>query len=147
MMYTDKLSISIDSVSASRVEVSMPITPDLYQPFGFLHGGATISLLETAASMGAEQLADLDKQLPFGVEVRVRHLKSGKSGLLRGVAELDHEEPSHTNGMKQFWNVAAYDDVGDVVSKGVIVTKIVDLDYLEQKEAARRAEREGQAEA
>ena len=58
----------------------------------------------------------------------------GFGGLLRGVADLDREEVSERTGaVKQYWNVAAYDDAGDVVSDGVIMTKIVPLVHLEAK--------------
>ncbi|PNV68777.1 PaaI family thioesterase [Enteroscipio rubneri] len=138
MALNETLHIEIISSSTTRVEAAMPITPDLYQPFGFLHGGATIAMLESAASRGAEENADFETERPFGVDVHVRHRKSGKEGMLRGVAELDHEETSERTGaVKQFWNVAAYDEEGDVVSDGVIVTKIVTLEYLAAKERER----------
>ena len=110
----------------------------MFQPHGYLHGGATIALLETVASIGTEQNTDFDKERPFGIDVQVRHRKSGKGGTLRGVADLDREEVSERTGaVKQYWNVTAYDDAGDVVSDGVIMTKIVSLDRLAQKERER----------
>lgn len=140
MTLNDTLHITITSSCKTRVEAEMPITPDLHQPFGFLHGGATIALLESAASKGAEENADFETERPFGVDVHVRHRKSGKAGLLRGVAQLDRQETSERSGaVKQFWNVVAYDDEGDVVSEGVIVTKIVSLAYLASKERERTA--------
>ena len=85
-----------------------------------------------------EQNTDFDKERPFGIDVQVRHRKSGKEGTLRGVADLDREEVSERTGaVKQYWNVAAYDDAGDVVSDGVIMTKIVSLARLAQKEQER----------
>lgn len=138
MGFANMLHIEVVEQNRDRVEVAMPITPDLYQPHGFLHGGATITLLETAASYGAEEHTDFSKELPFGIDVQVRHRKSGKDGLLRGVAELDRLE-SGRSGVKQFWNVAAYDAAGDVVSDGVIVTKVVPLEYLARKEQERVA--------
>lgn len=134
MVFSDLLGIGVVSADTDRVEATMPITPDLYQPFGFLHGGVTLSFLETIASIGAENRTDLNSERPFGIEVHVRHRKSGQAGMLRGVAELDRIE-----GSKQFWNVAAYDDEGDVVSDGVIVTKVVSLERLEEKQRERAA--------
>lgn len=141
MGLTDLLDIRLVSVSAERVEAIMPITPDVLQPFGFVHGGATIALLETAASAGAAFEVDLERERPFGVEVQVRHRKPGRAGTLRAVAELEREEPSRTGGVKQFWNVAAYDDEGDVVSEGVIMAKIVPLTRLAEKERERNQAR------
>lgn len=137
MGLTDLLDIRLVSVSAERVEATMPITPDVLQPFGFVHGGATIALLETAASAGVAFEVDLERERPFGVDVQVRHRKPGRAGMLRAVAELEREEPSRTGGVKQFWNVAAYDDEGDVVSEGVIMAKIVPLTRLAEKERER----------
>lgn len=135
MTLIDTLQIQTISVSETHVEALMPITPEVLQPHGYVHGGATISLLETVASMGAAANADLECELPFGVEVQVRHRKSGKQGLLRGVAYLDREEVSkRTGAVKQYWKVAAYDDTGDVISDGIVVTKIVPLAYLKAKE-------------
>lgn len=117
----------------NHVELQMPILPEFLQPFGFLHGGATIALLESAASAGATNNANLEVERPFGVEVTVRHRKSGKVGMLRGVADLEKIE-----GNKQYWRVVAYDDEGDIVSEGEVICKIVSLERLAQK--ARAAE-------
>lgn len=119
-----------------RVVAQMPIVSEVFQPFGFLHGGATIALLESAASAGAENNTDFDKERPFGIDVHVRHWKSGKSGMLKGVAELESTERG-----KQFWKVTAYDDEGDIVSDGVIITKIVSLERLAEKEREREEAR------
>jgi len=134
--FVEFLDIEITSREPGRAEGIMPIKDEYRQPFGFLHGGATITLLETVASFASEDYADFEKERPFGVDVHVRHRKSGKQGMLRGVAELDHVE-----GNKQFWSVVAYDDEGDVVSDGTVITKVVTLERLAQKEREREATR------
>lgn len=131
------LGIEIVSMTLERVEMTMPIGENALQFFGFLHGGATLTLLEAAASQGAMNRTDLEKELPFGVDVHVRHRKSGKQGMVRAVAQLDR-----TQGNAQFWNVAAYDEAGDVLSDGVVVTKIVSLEYLAEKERHRQSNQE-----
>lgn len=136
MAFVDLLHITIVSEGRQHVESTMPITPDLYQPFGFLHGGATIALLESTASVGAQAHADLSRERPFGIEVQVRHRKSATTGLLHATADLEHVE-----GSKQFWSVCAVDDEGDVISEGTIVVKVVSLARLAQKERERAAAR------
>ena len=136
MTLIDTLHIEIVSASPERVEMTMPITDEVRQPHGFLHGGATIALLESCASRGADARTDFDKELPFGLESTIRHKKPGKSGLLHGLAELDHEDPSF-GGRKQFWHVVATDDAGDVVSEGTFVTKIVTLEHFASKQKQR----------
>lgn len=127
------LGLEFTVTELGHVEALMPVTEKLLQPFGYLHGGATISLLEAAASMGARLGLDLDTYRAFGIDVHVRHRKSCRGGVVRGVAILDHEEPSQTNGYKQFWTVTAYNDNDQVLSEGVIVTKTVTLAYLAEK--------------
>lgn len=83
------LGVHFTKVEPGLVEAEMPITPALLQPFGFLHGGATIALLESVASAGGELACDLETEQPFGVEVTIRHKKSGREGdVARGVAKL-----------------------------------------------------------
>ncbi len=136
MTLIDTLHIETVSASPKRVEMTMPIADEVRQPHGFLHGGATIALLESCASRGADARTDFDKELPFGLESTIRHKKPGKSGLLHGVAELDHEDPSF-GGRKQFWHVVATDDAGDVVSEGTFITKIVTLEHFASKQKQR----------
>ena len=119
------LKIKVIESTDTHVEMRMPITADLYQPAGILHGGATIALLESAASYGAANNVDFEKETVCGVNVNIDHRKSGKSGVLRGIAELDRRE-----GSKLYWNVVAYDDEGDVVSEGTVLTLIVSLERL-----------------
>lgn len=128
----ETLNITFTVDTPHHVEVEMPITPAVKQPFGFLHGGVTIALLETAASRGAELMTDFERERPFGIRADIRHKKPGVSGVIRGVARLDHEERR-----TQYWDVKAYDEVGDVISEGVFVTKIVTLDRLAEKERER----------
>lgn len=133
MAFVDMLDIRLVSYDRDRIKVEMPIRPELYQPHGFLHGGATLSLLETAASMGAELRADSDKELPFGTKADIRHRRPGKEGMLHGLAELELEEEYAPGARRQLWRVTARDDAGEVVSEGTFETKIVSLDYLERR--------------
>jgi 1,4-dihydroxy-2-naphthoyl-CoA hydrolase len=141
--FSRALGIEFTYEGPDRVEARMPIDANKLQPSGFLHGGATISLLETVASRASDLMTDHDKEYSFGVDVHVRHRKPGESGYLHGMAQLDHEE-----GSKQFWHVVATDDVGDTVSEGTVMTKIVPKERLAQKQAERdRKRREAQAES
>lgn len=126
--FLDLLEIEFSEKGPKKVVARMPIRPEITQPFGYVHGGATISLLETVASYGAGYYADLAVERPFGIQCEIRHVKSGESGFVEGVAELDRIE-----GNKQIWAVTAFDDEGDVMSTGTFVTKVVSLARLEEK--------------
>ncbi len=137
--FASRLGIQFVSASPTCAEARMPITDGILQPFGFVHGGATLALLETVGSEAAAWNLDLQKERVFGIRMDVRHKKSGKQGWVRGVAELEHEERGHA-----WWHVTAYDDSGDVMSEGTFETKRVTLAYLAEKEAKRRAQRNAQ---
>ena len=111
----------------------MPIVPEVFQPHGYLHGGATIALLESCASRAAEERTAFDKELIFGLETTIRHKKARKDGMITGVAELEREEPSY-GGRKQFWHVIATDELGDTISEGTFITKIVTKEHFAEKQ-------------
>ena len=129
MTLADTLDMRVDALGREHVEMSMPITPAIYQAFGYVHGGATLALIESAASLGSHGYAD-DDEIPFGVGIDVRHRHSAQSGRLHAVADLDRIEPSSKVGRKLFWNVRALDDAGEVLSEGVFVAKIVPKSYV-----------------
>jgi len=132
--FNEVLGFTYTVQSPEHIEAIMPITDNLRQPFGVVHGGVTIALLEAVASQGAALMADFEVEVPFGIEANIRHRKSGKEGSMRGVATLNRIE-----GSKQIWDVVAYDDEGDVMSDGTFTTKIVSYERLAEIER-RRAE-------
>lgn len=127
MSFIDTLHIQLTFRSKDHVEAIMPVDPTLLQPHGYLHGGATLSLLESVASYGAEEHTDFDTERPFGVEVCIRHRKSVQSGVVRGVAWLSLAKPFPAGGATYVWRVAAYDDTNECISLGTVKTKVVPL--------------------
>lgn len=133
MTLAETLDMRVDAMGLEHAEMSMPISPAIYQAFGYVHGGATLALIESVASMASHQHA-ADDEIPFGVGVDVRHRHSAKSGRLHAVADLDRVEPSSKVGRKLFWNVRATNDEGTVLSDGVFVVKIVPRSYVGHSE-------------
>ena len=120
-----ELRIRFTREEPGRVEAEMPITDAIRQPYGLVHGGATLALLETVASRGSELAADLSREQPYGVDVHVRHRAPGREGTLHAEAQLDREEPSSKGHRKLWWRVRATDDVGAVISEGEILCLLV----------------------
>ncbi len=135
--FIKELGIEFVKADPRRVTAIMPITERHFQPFGFVHGGATLALLETVASMGGTMSCDAETEVPLATEVSVRHHKSGYAGNIRAVATLDGCEPAHgrAGGVKQYWAVCAYDDDDDVMCDGTVVVKVVDKEKLAQRNA------------
>src|SRR5215210_3072562 len=63
------LGIEITEASKERVVGRMPVGPKVHQPFGLLHGGASVALAESAASLGAILNCDMETQSALGIEI------------------------------------------------------------------------------
>lgn len=130
------LGLRVLEESPTYVLMEMPVTDALVQPFGFLHGGATISLLESAASWAAALGADFATERAFGSHIDVHHLNSVTGGVIRGSATLESTQDLGERGSKQIWAVEAKDEQGRTVSCGTITTRTVFLEYLAEKRSA-----------
>ena len=84
----DKLGIELKEVSAERVVATMPVEGNT-QPYGLLHGGASIALAETLGSVGSAIHAHPDR-FSVGVDINATHHRSATSGVVTGVATAIH---------------------------------------------------------
>ena len=88
----------------------MPVGPKVHQPFGILHGGASVVLAETVASIGASVNIDLGKQHAVGLEINANHIRAVHSGLVTGVAT-----PIHKGRSTHVWYIEIRNDEGKLV--------------------------------
>ncbi len=100
------LGIEIVEMSGERVVATMPVTPAHHQPFGLLHGGASVALAETVASVGA-YLAAPDGQGAVGMEINANHLRAVQAGTLTATAT-----PVHRGRTTHVWQVEVADEAG-----------------------------------
>lgn len=84
----DRMGIQIVEMSRERVVGTMPVEGNT-QPYGLLHGGASVVLAESLGSMGAFLHAP-DGTVPVGIEVSASHHRSATSGRVTGVATPIH---------------------------------------------------------
>ncbi|MDX2006073.1 MAG: hotdog fold thioesterase [Meiothermus sp.] len=103
------LGIRILEASPEKVIAEMDVTPKVHQPFGFLHGGASVALAETVASIGA-YLAAPEGHTSFGLEINANHLRSVQSGTVTAVAT-----PFHSGRSTAVWNIEIRDEQGRLV--------------------------------
>ncbi|MDH5607725.1 MAG: PaaI family thioesterase [Anaerolineae bacterium] len=82
------LNIEIVEIDDEHIELIMPITVQVKQPVGLLHGGASMVMAETAASVHAAWLTDLSKFVPVGIEISGSHLSSAREGHVRATARV-----------------------------------------------------------
>lgn len=79
------LGIEFTTIGDDYIEASMPVDNRTRQPYGILHGGASVVLAETLGSVASMLcIDDLDKYAPVGVEINANHLNSIASGKVIG---------------------------------------------------------------
>lgn len=82
------LGIDFTSFKADEIKATMPVDENSIQPFGFLHGGASVALAETLASIGAWLNLSDDNLTAMGIEINGNHVRAVKKGdSVRGVAK------------------------------------------------------------
>lgn len=82
------LEIQFTRVGDGFLEASMPVTPRVHQPYGILHGGASIVLAETVGSVLSAIHIDSKKYKSVGLQVNANHLRPKKEGMLLARAEF-----------------------------------------------------------
>jgi 1,4-dihydroxy-2-naphthoyl-CoA hydrolase len=104
-------TLGIDLVEATpeRVVLTMPVGSQVHQPYGLLHGGASVVLAETAASIGSWLAAGPDFAT-FGVEINANHLRSVRNGVVTATAT-----PIRTGRTISVWDTEITDDAGRLV--------------------------------
>jgi 1,4-dihydroxy-2-naphthoyl-CoA hydrolase len=85
------LGIEITELQKGRVVATMPVDDRTRQPFGLLHGGASVALAETVASVGAFELVDKENEVVVGLEINANHIRAKKDGLVTAVGTVLHQ--------------------------------------------------------
>lgn len=101
----ETLGIEIKEVSDQGVIAVMPVDSRTHQPFGILHGGASVALAETAASIGAYHFIDQETELCVGLEINANHIRSKRDGFVTARAT-----PSHKGKSTMVWDIRITDE-------------------------------------
>lgn len=101
----ETLGIKIVELSEEKAIATMPVDDRTRQPFGVLHGGASVALAETIASIGTYHLLDQKKEYCVGLEINANHIKSKKDGIVKAVAT-----PLHKGRKTMVWEIKIVDE-------------------------------------
>ena len=93
----------------------MPVDDRTKQPFGLLHGGASVAFAETLGSMGAGMHVDLENYSVVGIEINSSHLKAIKEGWVYGKAV-----PIRIGRKIQVWDIDIKDEKDNMVCKSPV---------------------------
>jgi 1,4-dihydroxy-2-naphthoyl-CoA hydrolase len=99
------LGIEITLVEKGKVCATMPVDGRTRQPFGILHGGASVALAETVASIGAYELVDKENEIVAGLEINANHVRSKSDGIVTAVGTVLHQGKT-----TQVWDIKITDE-------------------------------------
>lgn len=114
------LGIQYTFASPERMEATMPVDHRTRQPFGILHGGATLALAETVAGIGSMIACEPD-EFVVGMQVSGNHISSAHEGdTVRAVATIVHKGRS-----SHVWNVDVFTSTGKLVSSVRVMNSVL----------------------
>ncbi len=114
------LGIQYTYASEGKVEATMPVDERTRQPFGMLHGGATLALAETVAGFGSMLLCGPD-EVAVGMQVSGNHISSAYEGdTVRAVGTIVHQGRS-----SHVWNVDVFTETDKLVSTMRVVNSVI----------------------
>lgn len=117
----ENLGIEFTVIGEDYLEAKMPVDKRTHQPFGLLHGGASVALAETLGSVAATYCIDTTKQFCVGLEINANHVKGVKSGFVKGVAKA-----IHIGKKTQVWGIDIVDEKNDLICVSRITVAVLD---------------------
>lgn len=118
----ETLDIKITEYTPERVVATMPVNSKVHQPFGKLHGGASLVLAETVASAGSYQFIDTSRQHAVGLEINANHIRSQVAGLVKAVGI-----PVHVGRRTQVWDIRIYNEKEELVCISRCTTAAIEI--------------------
>ena len=107
----ETLGITITDIGPDHLRGTMPVDARTRQPFGLLHGGASVALAETLGSLAAWLvLDDPTSQLAVGLEINANHVRAVRDGIVTGTVR-----PEHLGRSTQVWSIRIEDAQGRLV--------------------------------
>ena len=99
------LGIEMIDLNPDRIVATMPVDERTRQPFGILHGGASVGLAETVASVAALLNIDREKFVAMGLEINANHVRAKSEGVVTGIGT-----PLHRGRTTQLWEIRIVDE-------------------------------------
>jgi 1,4-dihydroxy-2-naphthoyl-CoA hydrolase len=106
----EHLGIEFTEIGEDFIRATMPVDGRTRQPYGLLHGGASVALAETLGSMGAALCVDSKEYDCVGQEINANHVRAARGGIVTGTAR-----PLHLGGRSQIWMIDIVNEAGKLV--------------------------------
>lgn len=116
----EHLNIEVVEIGDDFVRGKMPVDHRTHQPFGILHGGASVVLAESLGSIASNLVVDSGKYYAVGMEVNANHLRPVSDGCVYGTARAVHiGRKSHV------WSIEITNDEGRIVCMSRLTMMVV----------------------
>jgi 1,4-dihydroxy-2-naphthoyl-CoA hydrolase len=99
---------------------TMPVDHRTRQPYGLLHGGASVALAETLGSVASALVVDHEKYMCVGLEINANHVRSAREGLVTGTCS-----PIHLGKTTHVWDIRIHDDKGKLVCVSRLTVAVI----------------------
>ncbi|HQQ82235.1 MAG TPA: hotdog fold thioesterase [Cyclobacteriaceae bacterium] len=117
----EHLGIELTRIGDDFLEAKMPVDRRTHQPFGLLHGGASVALAESLGSFAAHLTLDDQNKYCVGLEINANHLRSVRSGFVTGTAR-----PLHIGRSTQVWEIKITNEQQELVCVSRITMAVID---------------------
>ncbi len=101
----EHLGIRVTEVGDDWLRGTMPVDRRTHQPFGLLHGGASVALAETLGSMAANMVLDPSREMAVGLDINANHVRAVTTGVVTGTARI-----LHRGRTTQVWEIRIEDE-------------------------------------
>jgi len=101
----EHLGMRVTEIGDDFVRGTMPVDARTHQPFGLLHGGASVALAESLGSLAGNLCLDPASELAVGLDINANHVRGISSGLVTGTAR-----PLHLGRTTQVWEIRIEDE-------------------------------------
>jgi 1,4-dihydroxy-2-naphthoyl-CoA hydrolase len=116
----EHLGIEFKDVGDDWLSASMPVDHRTHQPYGLLHGGASVLLAETLGSAAAHSCIDDSAFLTVGIEINANHVRGVREGRVHGTARS-----VHVGRTTQIWEVRIVDDSDRLVCLSRLTVSVI----------------------
>ena len=121
----EHLGIEFTEIGDDYIRAAMPVDARTRQPYGLLHGGASVALAETLGSMGAAMCVDAKEYQCVGQEINANHVRAARTGLVTGTAR-----PVHLGGRTQIWSIEIVNEADKLVCISRLTVAVIRLGSL-----------------
>lgn len=114
------LDIHYTAIGVDFLAATMPVNAKTHQPFGILHGGASVALAETTGSIAGNLCVDPDRFYCVGLEINANYMCSVRTGLVTAIAR-----PLHLGRSTQVWDIRIHDEADRLVCVSRLTLAVV----------------------